>query len=46
MVLNVCNIVLFLKAADWFSPMIASKVFFLIILEDCSVSFIVYIFIV
>ena len=27
MVENVCNIVLFLIAADWFSPIIASKVF-------------------
>ena len=25
---NVCNIVLFLIAADWFSPIIACKVFF------------------
>ena len=24
---NVCNIVLFLVATDWFSPIIASKVF-------------------
>ena len=37
---NMCNIVLLLEATDWFSPIIASKVFLHMILEDCSVNFI------
>ena len=37
---NVCNIVLFLVVTDWFSPINASKVFLLLILDDCSVNFI------